>query len=140
LWYNGFAVAVTAKEQTMGKHWDGTESLEYEFDDGGRAAAGFKGSAGDCVTRAVVIASGKSYAEVYAALSRGMGAQRKSKGATARNGVSVSRKWFKDYMVALGFRWVPTMQIGQGCKVHLLKDELPMGRLVVRVKALHGGD
>ena len=107
--------------------------MEYIYNDGGRAAAGFKGKTGDCVARAVAIASGKPYAEVYAALADGMGSQRKSKGRTARNGVSVRRKWFKDYMASIGFKWVPTMLIGSGCKVHLNADELPMGRLVVAV-------
>lgn len=117
----------------MGKYWDGTESFDYVFDDGGRALAGYRGRTGDCVVRAVAIASGQPYAEVYAALARGMGSQRKSKGATARNGVSTSRKWFKDYMASLGFEWVPTMKVGEGCKTHLLKGELPAGRLVVAV-------
>jgi hypothetical protein len=34
-------------------------------------------------------------------------------------------------MAELGFEWTPTMQIGQGCKVHLSAGELPPGRLVV---------
>lgn len=113
------------------KNWDGTENMDYEFDDGGRTAAGFKGRTRDCVVRAVAIASGRSYAEIYAALSAGMGAQRNSKGRTARNGVNTNRQWFKKYMLGLGFIWVPTMRVGEGCKVHLLKNELPMGRLVV---------
>lgn len=108
--------------------------MKYTYDDGGRAAAGFKGQAGDCVARAVAIATGLPYATVYSALSRGMGEQRKSKGATARNGVSTGRKWFKDYMRSLGFSWTPTMSIGSGTKVHLHEGELPeKGRLVVRV-------
>jgi hypothetical protein len=117
------------------KMWDGNETMRVVIDDGGRAAAGFKGHAGDCVCRAVAIASGKPYAEVYAALAGGTGAQRAGKrgkrAASARSGINVTRKWFKDYMTALGFRWTPTMGIGTGCKVHLLKGELPMGRLVV---------
>lgn len=36
-------------------------------------------------------------------------------------------------MEELGFVWTPTMFIGQGCKVHLRKGELPTGRLVVKV-------
>ena len=36
-------------------------------------------------------------------------------------------------MEHLGWEWVPTMMIGQGCKVHLRSDELPRGRLVVQV-------
>lgn len=107
--------------------------MKYEFNDGGRVAAGFKGSAGDCVCRSVAIASRKPYAEVYAALSAHAGNERKSKGASARNGIHTKRKWFKDYMTSLGFKWTPTMHIGSGCKVHLRADELPSGRLVVAV-------
>lgn len=111
--------------------------MKYKQDDGGRSAAGFKGSAGDCVARAVAIASGKPYAEVYAALAKGNGNQRSGKSgkraATARDGINVTRKWFKDYMRGLGFVWTPTMQIGSGCIVHLEDGELPMGRLVVSV-------
>jgi hypothetical protein len=109
--------------------------MRYEHDDGGRAAAGFKGQAGDCVARAIAIASGRPYAEVYAALAQGTGTQRAGKrgkrAASARNGVTVGRKWFKDYMASLGATWTPTMQIGSGCKVHLREDELPKGRLIV---------
>ena len=36
-------------------------------------------------------------------------------------------------MSSLGWRWVPTMQIGQGCTVHLRGDELPSGTLLVTV-------
>lgn len=108
--------------------------MRFVQNDGGRAAAGFKGSAGDCVTRSVAIASGKPYAEVYAALAAGMGSQRNAKkGRSARNGVSTKRKWFKDYMASLGFTWTPTMGIGTGCKVHLREDELPAGTIVCAV-------
>lgn len=36
-------------------------------------------------------------------------------------------------MAEIGWKWVPTMQIGQGCKVHLDPNELPSGRLIVSV-------
>nr|HEV8009723.1 hypothetical protein [Bradyrhizobium sp.] len=109
--------------------------------DGGRVDAGFSGDARDCVARAVAIASGRPYSEVYRLLADGNKSQRvtkrTAKGAarkrTARNGVYTRRKWFRDYMADLGFVWVPTMQIGSGCKVHLLADELPGGRLVCMV-------
>lgn len=52
---------------------------------------------------------------------------------TAAHGINTTRQWFKDYMNSLGFTWVPTMKIGQGCTVHLKQNELPMGRLVVNV-------
>jgi hypothetical protein len=109
----------------------------WVYDDGGRKAAGFKGNAGDCVVRAVTIASGLPYQEVYDALADGSRTQRLTKRSKrksgARDGVNVKRKWFRDYMEALGFRWTPTMHIGSGCKVHLCAEELPRGILIVAV-------
>ena len=111
--------------------------MRFLLNDGGRADAGFKGSAGDCVVRAVTIASGRPYQEVYNALSEGCRTQRltrkSKKKASARDGVNITRKWFKDYMTSLGFKWTPTMRIGSGCRFHLREDELPSGRLVVAV-------
>lgn len=106
--------------------------------DGGRAKAGHKGTAGDCVCRAISIASGRPYGEIYDRLASGNHTQRqtakahKSSGVrTADKGIQTNRKWFKDYMVELGATWVSTMGIGTGCKVHMRPGELPDGRLVV---------
>jgi len=112
--------------------------MAFEFNDGGREAAGYKGTAGDCVCRAVSIATGLPYKVVYEQLAHGNFMQRKSKhtakrSRSARNGIYTTRKWFKDYMLQLGFEWTPTMTIGSGCKVHLIAEELPTGRLVCRV-------
>jgi hypothetical protein len=105
--------------------------LIFILDDGGRTT---KRKTGDCVTRAVAIASGRPYEEIYLRLAEGTGRQRASsrtprRAETAHDGIK--RKWFRDYMAELGFVWTPTMQIGQGCKVHLRAGELPPGRLVV---------
>ena len=111
--------------------------MPFVFDDGGRQAAGFKGRAGDCVARAIAIAADLPYPDVYRDLAGGQGSQRVTRGkkarASARNGISTSRKWFKDYMASLHWKWTPTMQIGSGCKVHLVAGELPAGRLIVAV-------
>jgi hypothetical protein len=118
----------------------------FVYDDGGRAKAGYKGQAGDCVTRAIAIATGKPYQEVYAALwegnrqyastHRGRVARKIRRGGgrsgtTPRNGIYkvISR----GYLESLGWHWTPTMHVGQGCQVHLRADELPKGRLVVRL-------
>jgi hypothetical protein len=45
----------------------------------------------------------------------------------------VARKTYERYLASIGWAWTPCMQIGQGCKVHLLKSELPSGRLIVRL-------
>lgn len=107
--------------------------MPFVYDDGGRAASGRKGYAGDCVCRAVAIASGRPYDEVYRALAAGAGQERKTRGRSAREGIFTTRQWFKRYMVGLGFTWTPTMRIGSGATVHLVAGELPMGRLVVSV-------
>lgn len=39
--------------------------MNWVYNDGGRADAGFKGEAGDCVTRAIAIAMDRPYKEVY---------------------------------------------------------------------------
>lgn len=112
--------------------------MKFQFNDGGRAAAGYKGNTGDCVCRAIAIAADLPYQEVYNRLAKGNGTQKKTKrgnkaGFTAAKGINVKRQWFRDYMAELGFEWVATMKIGQGCRVHLTDGELPMGRLVVAV-------
>lgn len=43
--------------------------MKFKFNDGGREAAGYKGKASDCVTRAIAIATGKPYQEVYDAIN-----------------------------------------------------------------------
>lgn len=110
----------------------------FIYNDGGRAAAGFKGTARDCVCRAICIATGLPYQEVWDHLAQHNGEQRKSRrakctGATADRGIHTRRKWFNEYMISLGFNWEPTMKIGQGCKVHLKADELPGGTIICNV-------
>jgi hypothetical protein len=112
--------------------------MEFVFNDGGRKAAGYTGNAGDCVARAVAIATEQDYQTVYDALSKLEQGRRRSKhnkrgSRSARDGVQTRTKAFKAYMAGLGWTWTPTMGIGTGCKVHLTDGELPMGRLIVAV-------
>jgi hypothetical protein len=108
---------------------------QFRFDDGGRAAAGYRGKAGDCVVRAIAIATQRPYQEIYervnrAALRERTG-RRKRGISNARTGVYKSS--IHRVMLELGWDWTPTMRIGSGCMVHLQPDELPPGRLVVSV-------
>lgn len=112
--------------------------MQFNFNDGGRKEAGRKGSTGDCVARAIAIAAQLPYEKVYDRLAienmfeRQTKRSSKSSGKlTASKGISTKRKWFNDYMEELGFKWTPTMFVGQGCKVHLKASELPAGRLIV---------
>ena len=109
--------------------------MDFVFDDGGREAAGFKGKTGDCVCRAIAIATEMPYKEVYDLINETAKSERASKRkrgkSSARTGVYIGT--IRKVMERLGWKWHPTMDIGKGCTVHLRKDELPSGRLVVSV-------
>lgn len=109
--------------------------MEYVYDDGGRIDAGYKGETGDCVTRAIAIATQQSYQTVYNALNqlavRERRGKRKRGVSNARTGVY--RTTYDRYLKSLGWTWTPTMAIGRGCTVHLKASELPTGRLIVAV-------
>ena len=109
--------------------------MDYQYNDGGRAEAGYKGETRDCVVRAIAIATEKPYQEVYDAINilsskEKIGTHKKIK-SNARTGVH--RFTCDNYLKSLGWKWTPTMLIGQGCKVHLKPSELPAKRLVVKV-------
>ena len=109
--------------------------MQFIYDDGGRKAAGYKGTAGDCVCRSIAIATQLPYKQVYDFINEYAKKERLTKArrtrSSARGGVwkPTIRKIMKD----LGWEWIPTMHIGSGCTTHLREDELPKGRLVVDV-------
>jgi len=114
----------------------------FQINDGGRGQAGYKGGAGDCVVRSIAIAANLSYMQVYEDLRKAnadyaefrndrLAKRLNSKGSSPRNGNH--RNVFHNYILGLGFQWVPTMKIGAGCQVHLRRNELPAGVLIVKV-------
>lgn len=118
LWYNG------AMNNTCNAQW--------VYNDGGRSEY-FKGSTGDCVTRAIAIAAAMDYKKVYDDLYQmsvefGKGRSRKAK-ETASNPsprMGVPREVYQPYLTepeyGLCFDWVPMMSIGSGCQYHLSGD------------------
>ena len=117
-----------------------SSNLELKIDDGGRAAAGYKGKAGDCVVRSIAIVTKLPYKKVYNDLYEAnekfritsktkLARSLKQQNDTPRTGTH--RVVLKEYLKTLGWNWTPTMFIGQGCKVHLKKNELPNGTLIV---------
>lgn len=119
-----------------------TRKSKWVYNDGGRKEAGFKGDAGDCVVRSIAIVSGLPYQKVYddlkfaniqyAETKRTKVAKAiKKQGTTARNGVY--KQVYRPYLESLGFKFVSTMGIGTGCKVHLSSEELPKGKIIARV-------
>lgn len=111
--------------------------MNWIYDDGGRAEAGYNGSTRDCCCRAISIATEMPYKEVYDMINKYGKAERLTKKrvragrSNARTGVW--KETARKIMTDLGWTWVPTMQIGTGCKVHLKAGELPSGRLMCLV-------
>jgi hypothetical protein len=113
--------------------------LCWSYNDGGRKDAGFAGSTGDCVTRAIAIASKAPYIQVYELINRFGQMERKSKyqksKSSARTGVY--RNTIKRIMNHLGYEWVSCMGIGTGCKVHLRRNEVPMTGTIIASVSKH---
>jgi hypothetical protein len=109
--------------------------MDFVFHDGGRAAAGYKGKTGDCVTRSIAIATEKTYQEVYDHLNEIAQTERTGKRKRERSSsrTGVFRRTYQHYLESLGWRWTSTMSIGSGCRVHLRASELPPGSLIVKV-------
>lgn len=102
----------------------------FKYNDGGRSKY-FKGKAGDCVVRAIAIASQEDYLEVYNKLNNYIKTKTKDNKSSSRTGVS--KNIIRRFLKSKNWKWVPTMFFGQGCKVHLDPKELPKGRLIVNV-------
>lgn len=110
-------------------------TLPFQYNDGGRSAAGYQGYTGDCVARSIAIASGASYSRIYELINKYSKTERfgkrKRKISSASSGVFNTT--IRKVMGHLGARWVSTMGIGTGCRVHLRQGEIPMGRIVCSV-------
>jgi hypothetical protein len=120
-------------------------------DDGGRRrsgiARGHKDEVGDCVARAIAIATQKPYREVHDALTvakvRDVAAGKNDWARRARRSGGV-RAFHADhgvhpdvigpYLKALGWRHTSTKELPHGKGVHLRADELPGGRLIVDMR------
>ena len=107
--------------------------MEWIYDDGGRSHYFKAERVGDCACRAIAIATGTDYKEVYDLINKYAKKERtgkRKKGVSnARNGVY--KDTAKKVMAELGWKWHPVMTIGAGCTMHMREDELPTGRIVV---------
>ena len=92
--------------------------MKFNYDDGGRSKY-FKGETRDCVCRAICIATGRDYKEIYDLINEI--AKKEHKGKRKR-GTSNARKGVYKYTEKeiiekiLGWKWVATMTIGSGCQ------------------------
>ena len=106
--------------------------MRWVYDDGGRSQY-FKGHTGDCVTRALAIGTGMNYKEVYDLVNSY--SKNDESDSHARTGVAPDLVY--KIMADLGWKWVPTMYFGKGCKVHLKEDELPKNKTIIARLSKH---
>lgn len=107
--------------------------IVFQYNDGGRAAAGYKGDTGDCCTRAFAIASDVEYQLIYDRINELAKAERPGNRRSRSNArTGVHRPVAQKLAAELGFTWTPLMTIGSGCTTHLTAEELPTtGRYVL---------
>jgi hypothetical protein len=128
----------------------------FVCNDGGRAAAGFKGRTGDCACRAIAIATGKPYREVYDGLNGLCALLRLNHGGCAWLGeirgtvgseTGIPGEVINLYLGPLGWQWTSTddhathpylSSVGwnpaptKAARLH--RWDLPLGRLVVLLR------
>lgn len=112
--------------------------IDFIYNDGGRADAGYKGRTGDCFIRAAAIASGLSYQFIYDLLHEEAKKERINskhrKGRRSSPRVGVFRPTADRILARLGFEKVSVMTIGSGCTMHLRRGEVPSeGRIIVNL-------
>ena len=113
--------------------------MEFVYDDGGRSKYFDAQNVGDCVCRAITIATGKDYMEVYNEIerrglqetSRQRRGHRGGKRSSARNGVY--KGTWKKYLTDLGWTKHSTCLPSRGVMCHLTAEELPKGTLIVQL-------
>ena len=107
----------------------------YKFNDGGRKAAGYKGTTGDCGIRALAICLQLPYDEVRETCKPFLKQEKASKRRAGKSSLTkgIHGVTFRKIAEHYGLKWTPTMAIGTGCKVHLKADELPKGRIICNV-------
>jgi hypothetical protein len=100
----------------------------FIYNDGGRAAAGFKGETGDCVCRAIAIATGKPYREVFDGLNAlsALFYQCRHEQPFAETGID---QHIASLYLGQRWSWIPIIQEGRVAR--LRRYELPTGRIIV---------
>src|SRR5262249_7247701 len=118
-------------------------------DDGGRSKSGVPGAdkeVGDCVARAIAIATQRPYLEVHNALvvgqvhhartdnsPYGKWVRRKGRLSHFDADHGCADKVYGPYLESLGWKFTSTKELPRGKGVHLRADELPPGRLIVHI-------
>lgn len=112
--------------------------MEFNYNDGGRSKYFKATNVGDCVTRAIAIATGKDYKEVYNRLNEmakkeSTKRHRGHKRSQSRNGVF--KETWKRYLKEIGWVHHKTCELGSKAKkVKFIEGALPSeGKVIVQL-------
>ena len=99
--------------------------MKYKFNDGGRAAAGYKGKARDCGARALAIALDLDYQTAYDQLAQANKDHGYEK--SANNGLY--REVFESVLNTYGYKWHKA-PVFKGRKARV--SDMPKGKVIAR--------
>ena len=99
--------------------------MKYKHNDGGRQAAGFKGTAGDCGARAIAIALGLDYKAVYKELAQANADNGRAK--SVRNGIS--KDIYSEVLKRYGWVWMQSPKfVGRKARC----SDMPSGSVIAK--------
>lgn len=100
----------------------------FILNDGGRSKHfPKKAKRGDCVVRAIAIATGKPYDRVWKDIQAECEESPRTDGGKPHGAdLGVPKEIYRPYLEALGWVWIPTMSRGTGTYVHVDPNELPV--------------
>ena len=99
--------------------------MDFVYSDGGRAAAGYKGTAGDCGARAMAIALGLDYKTVYKELAQANADHGRAK--SARNGMN--KDIYSEVLKRHGWVWKPAPKfVGRKARC----SDMPAGAVIAK--------
>jgi hypothetical protein len=101
------------------------QQMNYKQNDGGRQAAGYKGTAGDCGARAIAIALGLDYKSVYKELAQANADNGRAK--SARNGIS--KDIYSEVLKRYGWVWMQAPKFA-GRKARC--SDMPAGSVIAK--------
>lgn len=115
--------------------------MDFVYNDGGRSRYFKAKSVGDCVTRAIAIATRTDYKEVYDSINKLAKAERvgskKRHISSSRNGVYKITE--RKYLESIGWSYKPLMKIGASEHYYLTESdletlELDNGRYILQIR------
>ena len=99
--------------------------MKYKHNDGGRQAAGFKGTAGDCGARAMAIALSLDYKAIYKELAQANADNGRAK--SARNGIN--KDIYSEVLKRYGWVWMQAPKF-VGRKARCI--DMPSGSVIAK--------